>query len=138
MNYLVDRKINDLSYGGMRKIEEYTKDRLGTEFVEDIKTRKLLVIFMELRRIDVHNRGYVNDVFLHRIVDDCGFKFEKNKRYHVDFEGIHYIGKQLCPSGGAIGRGGIYQISSEAKAICQLEKETPTLCLMVNCRRQPR
>ncbi len=85
VNFLIDRKINELSYGGLRKIEEYARDRLGIDMLKDNKARDLLVIFLELRNIYVHNRGYVNDVFLNRVRDQCGFAFHKNKRYQVDF-----------------------------------------------------
>jgi hypothetical protein len=65
-NYLIDRKINELSYGGIRKIEEYIKDILGIDMFKDDKSRDLLIIFLELRNIYVHNRGFVNNLFLTR------------------------------------------------------------------------
>ena len=85
INFFTVRKINELSYGGVRKIEEYTKDRFGIDMFKDDKSRKLLIIFVELRNIYVHNRGYVNDVFLSRIKDSCGFTFEKGQRYKFNF-----------------------------------------------------
>jgi hypothetical protein len=91
VNFLIDRKINELSYGGMKKIEEYIKDRFGVDIFNDQKSRSLLIIFIELRNIHVHNRGYVNDVFLSRVKDSCGFTFVKNKRYGVNFETLRIL-----------------------------------------------
>jgi hypothetical protein len=83
-NYLIDRKINELSYGGMRKLEEYIKDRFGIEMFKDDQSRDLLIIFLEPRNIYVHN----NDLFLTRIGDNHGFAFTKNERYWANFTQI--------------------------------------------------
>jgi hypothetical protein len=80
-NYLIDRTINELSYGGMRKIEEYIRERFGIEMLKANKSRDLLIMFLELRNIYVHNRGYINDVFLTRIIDPHDFAFTRNERY---------------------------------------------------------
>ena len=57
LNFIIDRKINELSYGGMKKIEDYVKERFGISVFKDDKSRNMLIIFLELRNIYVHNRS---------------------------------------------------------------------------------
>jgi hypothetical protein len=66
-SYIADRKINELSYGGLRQMEQFIDDRLGLKLFEDDEERRLLSILVELRNIQTHNRGIVNDLFLNRL-----------------------------------------------------------------------
>lgn len=84
--YLIDRKVNDLSYGGLRRIEEYFKDRLGIEIFPDSELRDTMILFIEVRNIYVHNRGSVNRVFLDRVRNMCGMDAELGRRFWVDFD----------------------------------------------------
>jgi hypothetical protein len=88
VSYLADRKVNELSYGGIKGIEKYMQDVFGIDMFSDEKSRDLLVIFSELRNIHVHNRGYINNVFLGRVKDHRNFKFERNKRFVLDLDDI--------------------------------------------------
>jgi hypothetical protein len=67
VSYVADRKINDLSYGGLKGVEAYLKDRLGVELFKGDHERVLLTILAELRNIHTHNRGVVNRLFLSRL-----------------------------------------------------------------------
>ncbi|MHC2797417.1 hypothetical protein ACVINZ_006429 [Mesorhizobium jarvisii] len=91
VNYLIDRKVSALSYGGMKQMEKYLLDRLNVETFQDDKDRQLMNIFVELRNIYVHNRGRVNRIFLARAPDHADFKFVLGKRYHVDFENFRRL-----------------------------------------------
>jgi hypothetical protein len=84
--FIADRKINELSYGGLRKMQEFIADRLGVEMFNNDKERMLLTILVELRNIHTHNRGIVNKLFLNRIGSDHydDFHFNLGKLYHVD------------------------------------------------------
>jgi hypothetical protein len=86
--FMADRKINELSYGGLREMQEFVADRLGVEMFKDDKERMLLTILVELRNIHTHNRGIVNKLFLNRIgcnhYDD--FQFELGQLYHVNLD----------------------------------------------------
>jgi hypothetical protein len=88
VTFIADRKINELSYGGPREMQEFIADRLGVEMFNDDKERMLLTILVELRNIHTHNRGIVNKLFLNRLgcnyYDD--FQFELGKLYHVNFD----------------------------------------------------
>lgn len=86
IDYLVDRKVNELSYGGIKKIEAYFFDKLGINIFPDKGSKKLLTVFIELRNIQTHNRGFVNRLFMSRVGKVDGFEFEMDKRYHVDFD----------------------------------------------------
>ncbi|CAN7265315.1 hypothetical protein [Mesorhizobium sp. LjRoot246] len=86
VEYLIDKKVNELSYGGMKKMEQYLQDRLGISAFGDASTRDMLVLFMEVRNIYVHNRGYVNSVFLERVENAQGLKPVLGERLHIDFD----------------------------------------------------
>lgn len=88
VNYLIDRKINSLSYGGLSKIEKYLSETMGVDMFKNQAERELVQIFLEVRNIQVHNRGYVNRVFLSRIVRHDDYGFEEGKRLHLDFDDI--------------------------------------------------
>jgi hypothetical protein len=86
-SYLVDKKINELSYGGLRLMQEYLSDRLGVKMFAHESQQALLTIFIELRNIHTHNRGIVNQLFLNRIgKGHPNFKFKEGVLYHVDLE----------------------------------------------------
>lgn len=81
---IIDRKINDLSYGGLAEMEKYFDDRLGVKMFSDDRQRDLLRLFIEIRNINVHNGGIVNDLFVSRAGFVDGFSYSKGKRLHVD------------------------------------------------------
>lgn len=86
INYLIDRKINALSYGGMSKIEKFISDSMGISLFPDNDARELMQIFVEIRNIHVHNRGFVNRLFLSRATQHEKFDFVEGKRAHLDFD----------------------------------------------------
>jgi hypothetical protein len=86
VTFLIDKKINELSYGGIKGMETYFRDRLGIEMFATDRARLLLTAFVEIRNINVHNRGIVNDLFLSRIGKLDEFKFIKGKYFHVDMD----------------------------------------------------
>lgn len=65
--FIIDRKINELSYGGLADMEKYFDDRLGVRMFDDNRQRELLCLFVEVRNINVHNGGIVNDLFASRV-----------------------------------------------------------------------
>ena len=85
--FIADRKINELSYGGLRQMRDFMSERLGVEMITADEQGALLTIFVELRNIHTHNRGVVNQLFLNRIgAGHPKFSFKKNHAYHVDFD----------------------------------------------------
>lgn len=86
IDYLIDRKVNSLSYGGMSRIEKFIDDAMGVKLFASNEDRELMQIFVEVRNIEVHNRGIVNRVFLSRIVQNNSFDFVEGKRAHLDFD----------------------------------------------------
>lgn len=91
INYLIDRKINSLSYGGLKQIEKYLAESLNIELFNAERDRNLLRIFIEVRNIHAHNRGVVNKIFLDRvgnIIGDFDFKFEEGRKAHLDFDAL--------------------------------------------------
>ena len=86
INYLIDRKINSISYSGMDKLEKYIEEHLGVEIFENDDGRILMQIFIEVRNILVHNRGLVNRVFLNRVNDHSEFDFKEGEKSHLIFD----------------------------------------------------
>lgn len=93
--YLAERKVHTLSYGGVKELERYFSDVLGIKMFENEDQKKLLVTFMELRNIHVHNRGYINRIFLNRVSSSHGFHFELNKRFQIDLDEIAILSENL-------------------------------------------
>jgi hypothetical protein len=85
---LVDRKLTELSYGGLRQIRTFISDRLGVEMFETEDQERLLTVFLELRNIHTHNRGIINQLFLNRAgkLQHDDFNFTKGQLYHVSFD----------------------------------------------------
>jgi len=86
--FIIDRKINDLSYGGLTEMEKYFDDRLGVKMFDDDRQRELLRLFVEVRNINVHNGGIVNDLFVSRVGTVEGFPYTKGRNFHVDMEAL--------------------------------------------------
>lgn len=84
ISHLVDRKVSDLSYMGIKDMTRYFSDRLGIVLTELDAERDLLSLFIEIRNIHVHNRGIVNDTFLQRT--SMSTRPKVGSIYHVDFE----------------------------------------------------
>ncbi|MDU8926513.1 hypothetical protein RXV86_03860 [Alisedimentitalea sp. MJ-SS2] len=90
VDYLIDRKINKLSYGGLKQVEKFIFDALGIEMFENEEDRRLLKIFTEMRNIHAHNRGRINKIFLDRVgqCEDLGFKFVEGKQTGFDYDDL--------------------------------------------------
>jgi hypothetical protein len=67
-------------------METHFRDRLGIEMFATDRARILLTTFVEIRNINVHNRGIVNDLFLSKVGKVNEFKFAKGKYFHVDMD----------------------------------------------------
>lgn len=86
-SFLVDKKINELSYGGIRELEQFFIERTGIELFIDDNTRSNTIILNELRNICTHNRGIVNDLFIKRVGKlNHSYTFETGKRFHIDYD----------------------------------------------------
>lgn len=64
---LAERRVNRLSYQGMRDLAEYLTDRLSFDLFPKPDDLERAVRIIESRNLIVHNRGIVNDVFLSRV-----------------------------------------------------------------------
>lgn len=84
--YLIDRKVNSLSYGGMSTVERFISESMGVSIFPNESVRTLMRIFVEVRNIQVHNRGIVNRVFLGRVTQHDKFNFVEGKRAHLGFD----------------------------------------------------
>jgi hypothetical protein len=97
ISYLIDKKLNELTHGGLARIEEYIFERTKIELAADISRRGKLAFAIELRNIYTHNRGKVNDVFLRRLSShNHGFLVEKGKRFHADLDTIVELANNMA------------------------------------------
>ncbi len=64
---IIDRKVNQLSYQGMRSLSEFLSRRLGFELFQDKHSLERAVLLVEVRNLIVHARGIVNDTFIQRV-----------------------------------------------------------------------
>ena len=89
IEFLVERKINELSYGGIREVNSFLTDRTGINLWSSDEERSLLGISVELRNLYTHNRGVVNDTFLRKTKGAShSYQFIRGKRFHADFDEI--------------------------------------------------
>jgi hypothetical protein len=96
VSYLADKKINDLSYGGIKGIAAFLDERTGCALTVGDEEWKLLTVAIELRNIYTHNRGVVNDLFLKRLRSvDHGLKIERGKRFHAEFDLLASLANNL-------------------------------------------
>jgi hypothetical protein len=86
VRYLIDKKVNELSYAGLGQMEEFMFERLGLARSITDEQRALASIFVEIRNIYTHNRGVVNGIFLARVERHMGFEFVDGKYFHTDFD----------------------------------------------------
>jgi hypothetical protein len=86
--YIADRKITELSYGGLKELERFLAERLGLALFASSRERMLLTIFVELRNIETHNRGIINELFLKRVgsTKNDKWKFVEGKVYHALYD----------------------------------------------------
>jgi len=64
---LAERRVNQLSYQGMRDLSTYLTERLGFDLFPKPESLERAVRIIETRNLIVHNRGIVNELFLSRL-----------------------------------------------------------------------
>ena len=76
IEFLVERRINELSYGGIREVNAFLLGRTGIGLWASDEERSLLSVSVELRNIYTHNRGVVNEMFVRKTKGSVhSFKF---------------------------------------------------------------
>jgi len=69
---LAEKKVNQLSYKGLPELFKHLQDKLGFQLFQNEEEMYYARNAVELRNLIVHNRGIVNNVFLHRVPDYSG------------------------------------------------------------------
>jgi hypothetical protein len=132
VDFLVNRKLNELSYGGLRGIEEFLNQRLNIALVNNDDERSRLSIAIELRNIYTHNRGVVNELFLSRMAGHRhDYNFVQAKRFRADFDEIVGFANNLFDvairlDGQALAKFGLQKkryVTWDAPRIAQLRKD---------------
>jgi hypothetical protein len=66
---LAERRVERLSYQGMRDLQKDLSDKLGFEIFSSSEALTRAVDVIEIRNLLVHNRGFVNQIFQTRTSD---------------------------------------------------------------------
>jgi hypothetical protein len=69
INAIIDRKVNQLSYQGMRDLAQFFLKRLGFELFQDEGSLDRAILLVEIRNLIVHARGIVNETFIQRVAN---------------------------------------------------------------------
>lgn len=64
---LIDKKVNQLSYQGMRDLSTFLSKRLNFDLFKDKRSLEHAILLVEMRNIIVHARGIVNNTFVQRV-----------------------------------------------------------------------
>ena len=91
LDYIIDKKLTDLSYQGIDKIQEYISNRLGIREFCTSEQKKILKITIESRNIISHNRGIINDIFLSRTNSHERFKFQKGEKLNLRLDDFEFL-----------------------------------------------
>ena len=91
LDYIIDKKLTDLSYQGIDKIQEYISNRLGIREFCTSEQKKILNITIESRNIISHNRGIINDIFLSRTNSHERFKFQKGEKLNLRLDDFEFL-----------------------------------------------
>jgi hypothetical protein len=67
ISFLAEKKISDLSYAGIKILDEFFRSRLKIDIFIDDKERDFVGFAIEVRNIFTHNYGRVNSIFTKRI-----------------------------------------------------------------------
>ena len=104
---LAEKRVNDLSYRGMRDLSDYLAERLGFPLFQDPVQLERAVRVIEVRNLIVHNRAVVNRTFFARL-PSYSAKLGQDVELDVDpvFDDIEF----LCGSRFSIGRAGSCKI----------------------------
>jgi len=85
---LIDRKVNQLSYQGMRSLSQFLSRKLGFDLFQDEESLERAVLLIEIRNLIVHARGIVNDTFIQRVAKPS-VPFGKRIRLSINDVAMH-------------------------------------------------
>lgn len=91
LDYIIDKKLTELSYQGIDKIQEYISNRLGIKEFCTSEQKTILKITIESRNIISHNRGIINDIFLSRTNSHERFKFQKGEKLNLRLDDFEFL-----------------------------------------------
>ncbi len=96
LSYLVDKKINELSYSGIDGVSEFLNSRTNLKLTEREGEYELLVIGIELRNAYTHTRGVISRITVDRLAKvDHNLPIKQGERFHPDFDLICQVGNNF-------------------------------------------
>jgi hypothetical protein len=85
ITFLVEKRVNDLSYQGIQKLADYLSNKLGFDLFERSNDLDTAIRIIETRNIIVHNRAVINDRFLSRVQN---FPLGVGEHLHLNHSGV--------------------------------------------------
>jgi hypothetical protein len=67
---IAEKRVEQLAYLGMRKLDDYFREKLGFELFVSASDKKTAERLIEVRNVIVHNRGRVSKIYKSRIADE--------------------------------------------------------------------
>ena len=96
IDFLLNRKLNELAYGGIRAIEEFLESRTNIPIASNEEARGKLSVAIELRNVYTHNRGILNELFIGRLSNvSHEFDFNIGKPFHASFDDVSSLANNL-------------------------------------------
>jgi hypothetical protein len=96
---LAERKVDQLSYQGMRDLNSYCDDRWSLQLFPIGAELERAVRLIETRNIVVHNGAVMNRTFLSRLQDSPA---KLGQRFEFDFDAVFYDLEFLAQSANSI------------------------------------
>lgn len=73
IHHVVERKVNELSYKGIRDLYDYLKQRYGIDLFKDAEDLETTAKYVEMRNVITHNRGIINQQFIKRLKEKMDY-----------------------------------------------------------------
>ncbi len=94
--FLVNRKVNELSYKSLSDFEDFIRDRTGLSLSESEDHKNNIMFGIEVRNAFTHSRGIVTDTTIRRLSKiDHGRSISVGRRFEAGFDELVSISNSL-------------------------------------------
>ncbi|NIY75140.1 hypothetical protein HED22_05740 [Thalassospira sp. HF15] len=92
IRFVVDKKINGLTYGGVNDIDNFIMSRIGFSILEDENAKNIISYSVNLRNLYTHNRGIVDNIFKRKMKGNNLYSpCDVGDLYEVDYDDLVVI-----------------------------------------------
>jgi len=116
VSYIIDKKINELSYGGIKKLEEFLLSRTAISLWQSEDQKALLSTSIELRNVHTHNRGIINELTLKRLKDvNTPFRLKIGQHFHAIFDNLVLMANNMFDIAKRVDREAVSKFSIQKR-----------------------